>query len=527
MFWADRIAEEIMRRFGGDSKGGKPLIIRDEKTLSGRVHVGSMRGVAIHGAVSEVLARMNVAHTYYYELNDFDPMDGFPAYLPEEFKKYLGQPLFTIPSPDGIAKNFAEYFGDDFKSAITHAGFAPQYYRASELYLECKMDDAIYQALQAANTIRAIYKEVSGSQKEEGWLPISVICPQCNKMTTTDASDFDGETVAVHCKKDKVEYTHGCGFEGRVSPFGGKAKLTWKVDWAAKWKINGVTVEGGGKDHSTKGGSRDVANHISREVFSYEPPFDIPYEFLLVGGKKMSSSKGRGTSAREIADVVPSKIFRLALLGKDINQQFNFDLEGDTIPVLYDQYDKLAQGFWANSEDDYARLFTLIHATKELPSQMFLMRFSQVAFIVQMPHLNILDEATKIKGGVLTREEEMEIAERVQYALRWLQSYAPEKYVFKLHETLPEAAHNLTDAQKEALGALYKDLEMEYPASGEIMHGLIRAIPVRPNSSVEPKDFFIALYTIFLGKESGPQAGWFLAALPKEFVLQRLKEASK
>jgi lysyl-tRNA synthetase class 1 len=530
MFWADRIADEIARRFGGDLKGGKYLVIRDEKTLSGRVHVGSMRGVAIHGVVHEILDEQKVPNVFRYELNDFDPMDGFPVYLPEEFRQYMGMPLRDIPSPDPAqGKNFAEYFANDFKSAIAHAGFKPEYYWASELYLSGRMDDLIYQALSAAPAIRSIYKEVSGSTKKEGWLPLSVMCPQCKKIATTVATDFDGETVMVNCYKTTVDYTEGCGFEGRVSPFGGKAKLPWKVEWAAKWKVNGVMVEGGGKDHSTKGGSRDVANHISREVFRYEPPFDIPYEFLLVGGQKMASSKGKGSSAREIADLIPGKIFRLALLGKDFTQQFNFDPAGDTIPVLYDQYDKLAEGFRNGVEDDYARLFSLIHPERPKKGDVpgFLMRFSQVAFMVQMPHLQILDEAAAIKGEALTVPEEMEIAERVQYALRWLQSYAPEKFVFKLQDTLPEAASELAPHQKRALGVFLKDLETEYPATGEAMHALVRSIPIRPNAKIEPKDFFVALYTIFLAKDSGPQAGWFLAALPRDFVLKRLKEASE
>ncbi|TSC69566.1 MAG: lysyl-tRNA synthetase, class I [Parcubacteria group bacterium Gr01-1014_56] len=528
MFWADRIAQEITRRFAGDIKGGKALVIRDEWTASGRGHVGSMRGVAIHGAVAEALARQGVPYTFRFEINDFDVMDSVPPGLrEEEYKQYLGMLLLDVPSPDSSAKNFAEYYANDFKSAINHAGFTPEYYWGSEPYLSGQMDAVIYEALNAADTIRSIYKEVSGSVKEAGWLPISVLCPECKKIATTEASDFDGDTVRIICEKNKVEYTEGCGFKGRVSPFKGGAKLPWKVEWAAKWKVNGVMVEGGGKDHSTKGGSRDVANHISREVFTYEPPFNLPYEFILVGGKKMSSSKGRGSSAREIADLVPSKIFRLALLGKDINQQINFDPEGDTIPVLYDQYDKLAQNFWSGADDDYAQLFTQIHPKEGTPEQMFLMRFSQVAFLVQMPHLQILDEAKKLKGSALTKEEEIEIAERAQYALRWLQNYAPEKYVFKLHDTLPSIATDLTRAQKDTLEALRKDLEMNYPTSGEVMHALIRSVPLRPNLLIEPKDFFVALYTIFLGKDSGPQAGWFLAALPKEFVLGRLHEASQ
>jgi lysyl-tRNA synthetase class 1 len=92
---------------------------------------------------------------------------------------------------------------------------------------------------------------------------------------------------------------------------------------------------------------------------------------------------------------------------------------------------------------------------------------------------------------------------------------------------LPELAANLSDAQKKALGALAKDLEIEFSTNGEMMHALIRSIPLRPTIAIDPKEFFVALYTIFLAKESGPQAGWFLAALPKDFVVGRLKEASE
>jgi lysyl-tRNA synthetase class 1 len=204
MFWGDRIAGEVTRRFGGDTAAGKVIVIRDEKTLSGRVHVGSMRGVAIHGIAHEILDEQSVPNIFRYELNDFDPMDGFPEYLPEEFKQYLGKPLRDIPSPESSAKNFAEYFANDFKSAIAHAGFTPEYYSASELYLSGKMDSVIREALNAAGTIRSIYKETSGSLKEEGWLPINVVCPGCGKLVTTKASDFDGETVAVVCEKNKV-----------------------------------------------------------------------------------------------------------------------------------------------------------------------------------------------------------------------------------------------------------------------------------------------------------------------------------
>jgi lysyl-tRNA synthetase class 1 len=38
---------------------------------------------------------------------------------------------------------------------------------------------------------------------------------------------------------------------------------------------------------------------------------------------------------------------------------------------------------------------------------------------------------------------------------------------------------------------------------------------------------FGAIYLAFLGKASGPQAGWFLAALDRDFVVGRLREAAQ
>ncbi len=519
MFWADRIAEEIVAARGK----GASLLIRDEKTVSGRVHVGSMRGVAIHGAIHEALNTLGVPNTFKYELNDFDPMDDIPAYLDQEqYKEYLGMPLKNIPSPEPGFKSFAEYFGNEFRAVIEGAGWHPEFYWGSSLYESGKMDGAIKTALEHTADIIRIYKEVSGSQRTEEWLPINVICPQCGKVTTTEASNFDGETVEVHCRPDKAPYTKGCDFKGRVSPFGGKAKLAWKVEWPAKWFVNGVAVEGGGKDHSTKGGSRDVGNHIAKEVFNYDSPFDVPYEFFLVGGKKMSSSKGRGSGAKEISALVPAKIFRLALLGKDISQQTNFDPEGDTIPVLYDQFDKLAEMYKTGVKDNYTRLFEFLGATESLPE--YFPRFSQVAFLVQMPHLDMEAEVTAMKGSPLTTEDKAELAERAEYAKRWLDEYAPEKFVFKLQETLPEGAQMLNPTQKKALKTLRDYVaSTEAMPSGEDLHQFLHGL--KESEPISPADLFSAIYLAFLGKSMGPKAGWFLSVMPRDFVLKRLAEA--
>jgi lysyl-tRNA synthetase, class I len=517
MFWADRIAQEIQT----SRAAGKKLLIRDEKTLSGRVHIGSMRGVAIHGLIGEVLSEMGIDNEYQFELNDFDPFDAIPGYLDaSQYTEHLGKPLYTVPSPEPGFANYAEYFGAEFISVHEKAGFRPSYYRLTELYRSGKMDPYIKIALEHAADIRRIQKEVSGSEKDESWLPVSVVCESCGKMMTTRAYGFDGETVGYTCDRSP-DGCVPCGKEGRIAPWKGAAKLFWKADWAAKWAVLGVDIEGAGKDHSTKGGSRDVASRISREVFDYEPPFNIPYEFFLVGGRKMSSSKGKGSSAKDIADLFPSAVFRLALIGKDINQQINFEPDGDSVPRWFDLYDELGEKTRQGIADDFTRLFMLAHLPEDQAeiANPWQLRFGQVAFIVQMPHLTLAKEAEAVKGSPLTDDEMTALNERAEYARFWLETYAPESYRYELQQSMPEV--ELSEAQKKALGLLADYLETE--RTGEELHHRLHEL--KTEVPIEPKELFSALYGLFLGRTSGPKAGWFLSVLPREFVVTRLREA--
>lgn len=546
MFWADRIAEKIEKQYSSKIKTGKPLIIRDEKTPSGRVHVGSMRGVAIHGVIGEILAERGVKNEFLWEFNDMDPMDGLPIYLDKEkFGAYMGTPLLRVPSPDlpvvpampahaghagqagGKAKNFAEYFAQEFKDVIVGSGFTPRFYNVSELYLSGKMDEPIREALDRAENIRRIYREVSGSEKPADWFPLSVICEKCGKVGTTKVYAWDGEKISYRCEPEFVEWARGCSHEGMISPFRGNAKLPFKVEWPAKWKVLGVDIEGAGKDHMTKGGAHNVAKAIAGEVFKVRVPYEFAYEFFLVKGGKMSSSKGKGSSAKEIAELIPPHIFRLALLGKDHRQAVNFEPDGETIPTLYDQYDKLAAGYFRGEKDDYARLFELIHAPHERKAlkERYLPRFSTVSFIVQMPHLKLEEEIERMKGSELTPEDRKELEERATYAKKWLAEHAPEKYVYELQkEAVPEAAKAFSAAQKAALGAVLEYLTKNEGAPGEDIHAKLHEI--KATASIPPSEFFKAIYLAFLGKESGPKAGWFLSVLDREYLLTRLREVA-
>lgn len=527
MFWGDRIISEIKTKYAKKIESGEPLVIRDEKTASGRVHVGSLRGVAIHGIIAEILSEQKIKNKYLFEINDFDPMDGLPFYLDQEkYLPHMGKPLLDVPSPDAHAKNYAEYFAQEFTNVIREIGFEPEHYRSSDMYKQGKYNEAIKLALLNADKIRQIYKKVSGSDKEGTWLPIQMICQKCGKIGTTKPINFDGKEVEYVCEENLVTWAKGCGYHGKNSPYDGNAKLPWKVEWAAKFKVLGVDIEGAGKDHSTRGGSREISDAIAREVYKINPPFNIPYEFVQVGGKKMSSSKGAGSSSREIADLLPPEVLRLMLLRKNPVQVIDFLPDGDTIPILYDTYDKMAEAYFKKEDNDDARIFKLINIGNKKLKERFLPRFSQVAFLAQMPHMDILEEVEKMKGSALTEDDKEETKYRADYARKWLATYAPEDYKYELQESVvPQAAKNFSPEQKKALSMVLEYVKGQKELDGQELHTKLHEI--KKETNIEPKALFSAIYLSFLGKDSGPKAGWFLSVLDREFLERRLKEVTK
>ncbi len=79
--------------------------------------------------------------------------------------------------------------------------------------------------------------------------------------------------------------------------------------------------------HTTKGGARDVSNACLEAVFGEKPPLNVPYEFFLSKGKKMSSSKGVGTWARDMADFLAPEVLRYLILRTQPQTPVDFPLE--------------------------------------------------------------------------------------------------------------------------------------------------------------------------------------------------------
>jgi lysyl-tRNA synthetase class 1 len=472
---------------------------------------------------------------FRYGVDDLDPMDAQALLTPDAVDRYMGVPLAHVPAPEGSdAASYARYFvGELFMGTFAGLGITPQIYWMSELYGDGTMDPYIRTALDGAERIRELYWEISKVAKEPGWLPLSVICEQCGKVGTTLATDWDGNTVAYACKPDHVAWARGCGNSGRVVPGGGRVKLPFNVDWAAKWSLFDITVEGCGKDLATAGGSRDRSDAIAREVFHREPPLNVAYEFLNIGGRKMSTSRGTGATAHGIAELLPPELLRFLFLRHKPRRAIEFDPEGDTIPGLFDEFDRIAAAVAGKptrgelpAEPAAILRQSLVDPDADVTVEAARFRppFRHLALLVQVPGVDVPARMAAEKGASLDARELAILDERMRVARAWLDELAPDRYKVEVQAELPESVSGLTEAQRIVLTTLAGEAEATRPGSGAAWQDLI--FGTSQTYGVSSGDAFAAIYLAFLGRTNGPRAGWLLASLDPGFVVQRLRDAA-
>lgn len=522
MFWADKLAKDIIA-----SDKHKPYWVDDMFTPSGFAHIGSLRGPLVHDIIYRALKDAGAKPTFTYVFNDFDPVDGLPPDL-SHLSEELGKPLRLARPPEVGYSSFAEYFTKDFQQVLQSLGIRAEHRSSWDMYHEGLFDGVIRIALDYAETIQDIYQRVSGSKKrEKSWLPLQVICEKCGRLGTTRVHDWDGKTVAYTCEPTMVTWAKGCGYTGRTSPFTDSnnpnhhpGKLPWKVDWPAHWAVMGVTIEGAGKDHSSAGGSRDIARELCKEVFKIPDPYNLPYEFFLIGGKKMSSSKGLGLKARDLTSLLPAPVGRFLFTRTDYHQAIEFDPVGTmAIPDLFDEYDRCWQAYNDGGDEMQRRAFELsqIDALPTKQKNLFLPRFRDIANFTQLPNVELWNRLEQAKGLALTDAEKNIIRERLTYAFVWLSKYAPDDHRYQISlKSLNEIS--LSEAQWDFLNDLstiWKSAEDPEKLQSEIFQ-------LAKRKKIDPKDAFKALYIAIVDKQHGPRAGWLLKKFPKELVIERL-----
>ncbi len=498
--WADEAADAAIA-------SGRPVVVSSGISPSGEIHIGNMREVLTADAVFRAVRDRGAAARFNYVCDNFDPLRRVYPFLDAAiYEPLIGQPLSHIPCPCGAHSSYAEHFLAPFLESLRALRVEVELERADDMYASGRMNRVIGLALTGRDRIAQIIEELTGKKHDAAWSPFNPLCPSCGRITQTSVTGYSVE-------KETVSYACACGGSGELAMAGG-GKLTWRVDWPARWAMLGVSVEPFGKDHSTRGGSYDTGARIARAVFGYEPPYPVPYEWISLKGQgDMSSSRGNVLSIGEVLELVPPEALRYLVMRERPQRTIAFD-PGLPLLQLVDEVDDAA----ASGID--SRALALSRAAGFTPIGV---PFKHLVVAAQVAGFDV-DRTVEVLGRTgyegLDRQA---IAQRLGLAKRWLARYAPEDIKFEVKAELPAEAAALTADQKAFLGRLASALDDTM--NGEAVHLLIYDL-AKSFPGAKPAELFQALYVALLGKPRGPRAGSFIAALGPAFCAARFRAAA-
>jgi lysyl-tRNA synthetase, class I len=498
--WADLLADDL------SSQRGHRHVVNTGITPSGEIHIGNMREVVTADAIHRVLSERGDESRLLYIADTYDPLRHVYPFLDRQrYQDQVGKPLSEILCPCGQHPSYSEHFLAPFLASLEQLGIRPTVHRADQLYKAGAYSETIGIALQQRDLIRRILKEETGRDTPDDWSPFNPLCQDCGRITQAQVTGFSDAAQTV-------DYACRCGQRGTTSMAGG-GKLTWRVDWPARWKIFGVTVEPFGKDHASKGGSYDTGVRIAREVYGIEPPYPVPYEWLSLAGKgDMSSSKGNVLSIHAMLEVVPPEVLRYLILRVPPQRSIRMD-PGLPLLQLIDEYDDVE----AKNRDSRALELSAISGVKPIG-----VPYRHMVTVVQVAQGDADEWLEILRRNGYRLDNPQGLRQRAAYARRWLETFAPEDLRFHVQGQLPEAAKALDGEQKQALRLLGERLRPGM--TGEQIHQLIYTL--KDELDVKPDLLFKAIYLALLGKSQGPRAGWFLSTLDATFVKQRFAEAA-
>src|SRR3990167_5961998 len=436
-FWADDVANKIAR----ERTGKKFFVCASGITPSGTVHIGNFREVITTELVVRALRDMGKKVRFVYSWDDYDRLRKVPANVPKEYERYLGVPLSEIPSPFEKNKSYARHFEEIFENSLKMVGIKPEFIRQNVMNKKCKYFSLIKKALD---------------------------------------------------NNDKIKNSCDCGFENKIDyRKKGIVKLKWRIDWPARWSYEQVDFEPGGNDHSVYGGSFMTAKEISKEIYGYEPPIYVMYDFVSIKGQegKQSSSRGNILTLDEVEEIYEPEIIRYIFVGTRPNKGFEISFDNDVIKI-YDEFDELERKYYRdelNPQEKRIYEMSVLNLRKNSPKKI---SFRHLVTLVQA------GKAKSLKGSQKLRAEKVK---------NWLDKYADEDMKFEIQEKINEDV-DLSDKQKQSLLRLMEILKNKKLSEEELFNEFYNMC-----SSLEIKnsEFFEGAYNVILNKNKGPRLASF------------------
>ena len=517
--WYDKVAVEIVER---ESKLGRPLdLIRTESGLgaSGFPHIGSFADCARAYAVALALEEQGYTPEYIAFADDLDGLRKVPAGLPKSLKKYLGYPVTSIPDPYNCHKSYGEHMSSLLLEALDACDIKYTFMSGKEAYEKGLFKEEIKMLLMNAKRVGEIVKEEVGQEKFVDVLPYFSICSNCGRIYTTKVHEFlpDKDKISYTCEGMEVKgkWLEGCGHQGEADYRRGEGKLSWKVEFAARWKVLDIRFEAYGKDIAD---SVRVNDRICKEVLNWPPPSHVQYEmFLDKSGKKISKSAGNVFTPQVWFRYGSPQSLLLLTLKRFVGTR---SLSVTDIPQYMNELDELEDICLGikpvPDEKERAKLTGLYMYCRffKPPKASILVPYNLLTYLAKVAPKGSETEfiIEKLGGyGYVKEEVPDDLKKRIEYALNWTRDFVE----------IPEKPIKLGDHEISAIKELIQTLQIE--TDEEKIQGAIFSIARK--HAIQPAKLFKTLYSILLGVPEGPRLGPYILAMGRENVVDALRRA--
>jgi len=518
MNWAREIALEIIEKRPNEEVYNVACGV----SPSGFIHIGNFREIVTPYMIATELRELGKKVRFFISIDNYDRFRKVPAGIPETCACHVGKPYVGFPSPFNPNKSYGEDFQERFLAECEAMGikFDDIVYQSKE-YTSGRYANKIKLAMDKRGEIFDIIDSFRTQDAEEGekekYYPISVYCETCGKDSTKILS-YDEKT-------GNFVYECECGHKHELNILTARnIKLQWKVDWPMRWGEENVVFETGGLDHSTAGGSHDVAEAIARKIFGVNPPVYHGYNFISSkgGSAKMSSSKGGVTTLSSLLSVYDKHIIMWFYSKYKPSQTFFIALDNDVIR-FYSEFDRWVKAYFENRIDEGNRDFIRFSGVTEdylkNPNFTYLATF--------LPIVNFNEEML----ANLMRKEGIDVStkeykERLQRAKFWVENYGTDYQINVLTDKNIEFYNTLSDDEKLWVRKTVELLNNDYNSTDEMMtdlYGVVKYLNLDPQDLKKvQKRFFEILYNLLLGQKQGPKLGIFLLAVNKDKLMSLL-----
>ncbi len=515
--WLDRVAKEIVDRERELGRDVSNIRVESGLGASGIPHIGSLGDAARAYGVKLALENAGYRSELIAYSDDMDALRKVPAGLPETLQDEIAKPVSEIADPFGCHKSYGSHMSALLIEGLDMVGAKYTFQSGYEAYKKGLLVKQIDLILKSADAIGEKIKELTGQEKYQDALPYFPQCSDCQRLNVAHAYRYDSAEMKVYykCSGDEIgkKWVEGCGHEGAVDIRKGEGKLSWKVEFAARWAALDIRYEAHGKELTD---SVRVNDWISDEILNYPHPYHVVYElFQDKSGRKISKSVGNLVTPQKWMTLATPQSLMLVYFKRIVGAR---NISEEDIPLYMDEFDNLEDLYFGKAKEEnkmkearlkglyyYSYLSNPPKATSQHVPYRQLVELAMVA-----PKENAEEYVAKrVIDYRQAKEIDENLKQRIRFALNWAKEF-----------TLSQEKIELNENERQA----FKDLASTISSLEDPQVIQSTIFDTARAHGLDPPQLFRVVYLCLFGVERGPRLGPYIRDIGPSKIAQKLKD---